>query len=88
MPEPTEREATAALTAEEVHVLNLTADLWNAFIRLDNQHPASIQEIAFHLHGIQNAVMARLAVRAHPELFWEANWKRHGVATLKPKPTT
>jgi hypothetical protein len=32
-------------------------------------HPSDMQDIVFHVHAIQNIVMARAAVRAHPDEF-------------------
>jgi hypothetical protein len=53
-------------------VLDLTAQLWNAFLDLPDRHPSDAEEMAHDIHNIQHRVMARLAVRTHPELFTQA----------------
>lgn len=36
-------------------------------VALPECHPADATELVLHIHAIQNMVMARAAVRAHPE---------------------
>ena len=57
------------MTDDEKRVLELTALLWNAFIALPDRHPADAEEMQRDIHNIQHRVMARVAVRAHPEFF-------------------
>lgn len=57
------------LTKEELAILDMTADLWNAFLALANHHPADAGETALDIHRIQNRIMARGARRDHPDVF-------------------
>ncbi len=47
------------LTEQEQKVLDLSADLWNEFLKLPVLHEDDNQEIRFHIHAIQNNVMSR-----------------------------
>ena len=58
-----------SMTPQEQKVLDLTVELWNAFLDLPDQHPHDAPETMRDLHNIQNRLMARVAVRAHPERF-------------------
>ena len=53
------------LTAEEQRAVRLLGEAWNAMLECGVHGP----EPAAHIHALQHAVMARMAVRAHPELF-------------------
>ena len=59
----------AGLTQAERGIINLTAELWNATSALPDQHPCDLNELQRDIHNIQNRIMARLARRAHPEVF-------------------
>jgi hypothetical protein len=59
--------AGAGLTDEELDVLARSGDLYRAFAALPQAHPSDHDDVVFHLHAIQRIVMARAAVRAHPE---------------------
>ncbi|MBC7907039.1 MAG: hypothetical protein H7Y60_09880 [Rhodospirillaceae bacterium] len=58
-----------ALTTKEQRAIELTAQLWNVLVELGGHHPADMAETARDIHNIQNRVMARVACRAHPDLF-------------------
>lgn len=60
---------SVALLPEELDVLRLTAELWNAFMDLPKQHIDDLQETKLDIHRIQNRVMARATRRAYPEDF-------------------
>jgi hypothetical protein len=47
------------MTEQESKALELSADLWNALIDLPIIHPADINEACFHIHALQNMIMAR-----------------------------
>lgn len=64
------------LTDEELRVLELSAQLYNAIFALGDHHPSDMDELAIDIHRIQNRVMARLAVRAHPNFFVARQRKR------------
>lgn len=55
------------MTAEEVKVLNITKDAWNAFLQLPIQHPDDINEFRFHIHAMQNIIYAREGIRKMKE---------------------
>ena len=60
------------LSEEEHKVMQLTAELWNALCKIvpdgASRHN-DLNELSIHIHGIQHAVMAQAAGRAHPELY-------------------
>jgi hypothetical protein len=55
------------LTPEEVEVARLAGRVYLAFKELPQAHPADLGELAFHVHAIGRIVLARAAIRAHPE---------------------
>jgi hypothetical protein len=55
------------LTREEIEVAKLAGRVYLAFKQLPQAHPADVGEIAFHVHAIGRIVLARAAIRAHPE---------------------
>ena len=57
------------LTPQELNVINLLRDAWNAFSKLDGHHPSDCNEFVRHINANQNSVMARLAARLHPHNF-------------------
>jgi len=59
------------LTPEELRVLQILADAYNAFCQLDPSysHPQSVNKFVTAIHAAQLLVMARLAVRQHPSFF-------------------
>jgi hypothetical protein len=59
--------SVVGLDAEELRVLELTAELYRAFAALPRAHTSDHDDVVFHVHAIQRIVMARAAVRAHPD---------------------
>ncbi len=57
------------LTKEELTLIDMTVDLWNAFLALPDHHPADADEMALDVHRVQNRIMARSARRDHPDVF-------------------
>jgi hypothetical protein len=57
------------MTPDEITVVEKLADAFNAFVALSNSHPNDRDEFAHHIHILQRQVMARLARRAHPDIF-------------------
>lgn len=57
------------MTDEEKAVIEMTAALFNAIHALGDHHPCDMGEYTRDVHNIQNRVMARVAARAHPEVF-------------------
>lgn len=47
----------------EKAILELTADVWNGFVDLEIQHPDDLNEVRFHIHALQNILLARVGAR-------------------------
>jgi hypothetical protein len=63
---------TDLLTADELHAMNVTAQLVNALHNIVGQGPSredDLTELVGHVHNIQHAVMGQAAARAYPERF-------------------
>lgn len=62
------------LTDKEVELIQKLGDCFSDFVRLSNHPPNGQAEFSMKIHDLQQQVMARLAERAHPEIFnkrWE-----------------
>lgn len=59
----------AQLTRAEFAVLDMLADVINAINALPVCHQSDYPELVPHFHAIQEKIMARAAVRAHPDFF-------------------
>ncbi|WP_299087775.1 hypothetical protein [uncultured Bacteroides sp.] len=57
------------MNEEEKNAISASAELWNAFMKLEQYHPDDIKNVLFHIHAIQSIIMSREAVRNNPELF-------------------
>ncbi len=57
------------LTDEEMEIVNLLEDAYDKFMSLPIMQPDDQQEFYNSVHHAQNTVMARVAVRAHPNEF-------------------
>ncbi len=57
------------MNEQEKKVIKASAELWNAFLKLDQYHPDDIKDVRFHIHAIQRIVMSREAVRNNTKLF-------------------
>jgi hypothetical protein len=55
------------LTEEEIAVAKLAGQFFLAFKELPQAHPADLDEVVFHVHALGRIVLARAAIRAHPE---------------------
>jgi hypothetical protein len=55
------------LTEEEIAVAKLAGQFFLAFKELPQAHPSDLEEVAFHVHALGRIVLARAAIRAHPE---------------------
>jgi hypothetical protein len=65
----TNPQSDGLLTAEEQHAVHLAGELANILGRVVGQGPsrhADLTELIGHVHGIQRAVLAQAAARAHP----------------------
>jgi hypothetical protein len=59
--------SVVGLTNEEIEVAKLAGRVFVAFRELPQAHPSDLDEMAFHVHAIGRIVLARAAIRAHPE---------------------
>lgn len=57
------------LTSAELRVIAHLTTAARAFFALPEHHPSERAEFAADMHHLQERVMARAAVRAHPEIF-------------------
>jgi len=57
------------MTEDEVQILETLVKAHNIFTSLDQYHPDDAHEWGQHLHGLQNIIMSRVAVRSDPVLF-------------------
>jgi hypothetical protein len=55
------------LMEDELGVLTRLGEAYDAFRALPQAHPSDHDEVVFHVHAIGRIVMARAAVRAHPD---------------------
>lgn len=62
------------MTEQEKKVLNMTADLWNEFLKLESMHPTDQQDYCFHVHALQNIILSREGLRSLKELPDPKNW--------------
>jgi len=60
----------ARRTDGELDVLKRIGTVFAAFDALDEYHPSDRDEFVFHVHALSRIVMARSAMRAHPERGW------------------
>lgn len=47
------------MSEEENNTLELTVDLWNAFVALPGGHPDDIIDVKFHIHALQRIIVTR-----------------------------
>ena len=59
--------AVVGLTDAEIAVAKLAGEVYLAFGELPQAHPSDLQDVASHVHAIGRIVLARAAIRAHPE---------------------
>ncbi|WP_068083158.1 hypothetical protein [Novosphingobium rosa] len=52
------------LTCTESHALAISADLWNAYLKLPVLHPDETSEFRHKLHELQRIIMARPTLEA------------------------
>ncbi len=60
---------TVKLTEPERKVLELTADVWNEYQKLDEVHPNEFDELRLFVHQIQYLMARRVARRADPDVW-------------------
>lgn len=60
------------MNAHEKALLAKLGECANEFAALGPQHPADPADFAFHIHALQNIVMARGMARQHPDVCTQA----------------
>ena len=50
-------------TMAELLALGLTRDLFNRMVQLPVMHPSDNREVEYHIHAIQNIILARCGQR-------------------------
>lgn len=55
------------MTDQENKVLDLSAQLWNEFVKLPVMHADDNNDFRFHIHALQNMIYAREGVRKSKE---------------------
>jgi len=57
------------LVGDEVRILDKTADLWNAFLKLTDGHPDERNEFKLCVHRMQDILSARMAAKLTEGIF-------------------
>lgn len=73
------------MTPLEHDAMAQSAELWNTLVAIAGDGPArdgDLQELAFHIHGIQRAVLKQAAARAYPD-----RYRLLGGYPVPPRPT-
>lgn len=71
------------MTPEEIGVVNMLADSYNAFCALPREHPMEVAEFAHHIHALQHLTGSRTAWR---QLHGKWETVGHGVLVLDASP--
>jgi hypothetical protein len=53
------------MTKEEKKVFFASGELYSSFTRLKKLHPSDQREVEFHIHAIQNIILARPAYKKY-----------------------
>jgi hypothetical protein len=61
------------LAPEELRVCEQAELLFKAFAELEQMRGSDLTDVAFHIHAIQNIIMARSAQRAFPDVGFVLN---------------
>jgi hypothetical protein len=57
------------LNTEEMNVITMLTDAYTAFVALPTAHSDDVEMFSTAINSAQNVVMARSAIREHPEEF-------------------
>lgn len=58
-------EVNSDMTPEELVLMGITGALWNKFLEMNKEHPSDQDEFRFHLHAIQNIIVAQVGMRIY-----------------------
>jgi hypothetical protein len=53
----------------EKRIVDLSADIWNEFLTLEQTHPSDIEDLSKAIHDIQKIIAVRMARRSNPSTF-------------------
>ena len=56
------------MTPQEIKVLDRTKEAWAEFLSLPEEHPDDQNEFRFHIHALQNIILAREGMRKLKEI--------------------
>jgi len=83
------------MTEAEIAILNKLGGAWNLFQRLPDHHPSDLEDFTFHVHALQNMILARETVRNNPTLCtqpirtrWDTGAGHQVVAPPRTEPDT
>lgn len=62
-------DVEAGLSSQEKRVLELTAAVWNEYMKMPEVHPSDRTELQLFIHQIQNLIGMRVARRVNPEIW-------------------
>jgi hypothetical protein len=51
------------MTTPELKTISAISEVWNAFLQLPMIHPDDQNEFRFHIHALQNMILAREGIR-------------------------
>lgn len=51
------------VTEQEKKILDMTGEVWNAFLTLPVEHPSDRDEFMRNIHALQNIILSRSAYR-------------------------
>lgn len=68
------------MSEQDQKVLDITAVLWNEYLKIPQAHPDDLHDVRFHIHAIQNIIFAR-----EPYLLTRTPHLRHGIPHTKPE---
>jgi hypothetical protein len=59
-------------TEQEEAAMKSAANLWNVLLKMEPEHPDDIDDLRYHIHGIQNIIAARVGMRQFNRKFDES----------------
>jgi hypothetical protein len=53
------------MTEKEVKIMQDLGECWNQFLSLPEKHPSDKQDFMFHIHALQNIILARVGLNMY-----------------------
>lgn len=54
---------------KDLKIFEMSAELWNEFIKLEVEHESETKDMAFFIHGVQGILATRIARKQNPKIF-------------------